>query len=265
LTDDSTGPVLTLDRGNSTLDCMVWGERPRRTRLDPQDMDGLRRFLGADRPLRVVGVTVVEGGLEPVRETLQEYGARLLLAGPELPVPLRVAYPDPGTLGADRLVGALAAHVRHGAAVVVDCGTALTVNLVQDGAFLGGAIAPGPTAMARGLAAGAPALPVVDLSAEVRLPATSSADAVNAGVRLGFCALLDGLVAAVAAAGNLTAAPHLLTGGQAQLYLDSCREAGQKAGPHVGGEGEAGNLDFEHVPDLVHQGLRWLATDAWPC
>jgi pantothenate kinase type III len=95
---------------------------------------------------------------------------------------------------------------------------------------------------------------VVDLCAEVRLPAASSADAVNAGVLVGFAGLLESLAAAVAAAAGLADAPHLLTGGHAGLYLDRARL-----------DSGLGRLDFEHVPDLVHQGLRWLATKAWSC
>jgi pantothenate kinase type III len=247
LSDPKTGAILTLDRGNSTLDCMVWGETARRTRLEPGDEAGLRRFLGGRCPPRAVGLTVVEGGLAPAQAVLEELGTQLRLAGADLEVPLRVIYQDPETLGIDRLVGALAAHLRYGRGVVVDLGTAVTVNLVRDGVFLGGAIAPGPTAMAQGLAASAPALPKVDLAAEVRLPAESSADAVNAGVLVGFCGLVEGLVTAVASAGGLGDAPHLLTGGQAGLYLET-------SGPGRG-------LHWEYVPDLVHQGLRWLATE----
>jgi type III pantothenate kinase len=195
-----------------------------------------------------VGLTVVEGGLDPARTVLTELGIPLAQVGADVQVPLRVVYKDPSTLGLDRLVGALAAQRRHGRGVVVDLGTAVTVSLVRDGVFLGGAIAPGPVAMARGLAASAPALPRVDLAAAIRLPAESSADAVNAGVLVGFRGLVEGLVHAVAAAADLSDAPHLLTGGQAGLYLD------------LAPSGPEGGL-FEHVPDLVHQGLRWLASE----
>lgn len=246
------GAVLTLDRGNSTLDCMVWGETPSSTRrawLEPWDTAGLQRFLAGGCPPRAVGLTVVAGGLDPAQVVLGDLGCPLAQVGRELEVPLQVVYQDPRTLGADRLVAALAAHVEHGRGVVVDLGTAVTVSLVRDGVFLGGAIAPGPVAMARGLHASAPALPRVDLAAAIRLPAESSADAVNAGVVVGFCSLVDGLVRAVAAAADLESAPHLLTGGQAGLYLEA-------SGPQGGG------LPFVHVPDLIHRGLRWLASAA---
>src|SRR6185312_17495461 len=60
-------------------------------------------------------------------------------------VPLAVRVDRPGEVGADRLVNALAAARLYGTpAVVVDFGTATTFDAVAgDGAFLGGAIAPG--------------------------------------------------------------------------------------------------------------------------
>ncbi len=54
-------------------------------------------------------------------------------------------YPDPETIGADRLADAVGAVVRHGAPVLVmDFGTALTAAVVtKDGRWRGGVIAPG--------------------------------------------------------------------------------------------------------------------------
>ena len=60
-------------------------------------------------------------------------------------VPLAVRVDRPGEVGADRLVNALAAARLYGTpAVVVDFGTATTLDCVAaDGAYVGGAIAPG--------------------------------------------------------------------------------------------------------------------------
>ena len=67
-------------------------------------------------------------------------------------VPLAVRVDRPGEVGADRLVNALAAGRLYGTpAVVVDFGTATTLDCVAaDGAYVGGAIAPGPRARPRG-------------------------------------------------------------------------------------------------------------------
>lgn len=59
---------------------------------------------------------------------------------------VRVAYPNPAHLGADRFVGLLAARrlVPGQAALVIDAGTAVTVDgLYADGTHLGGLILPG--------------------------------------------------------------------------------------------------------------------------
>lgn len=233
--------LLTLDRGNSTLDAMLHdGARAvRRERLPPGDPAALARFLANARPVAIVALTTVPGGLDG----LGPIAPRLLVAGHDLACPLPTRYSVPATLGVDRWVGALAAHERWGAALTIDCGTALTVNAVaEDGTFLGGVIAPGARALAAGLAAKAPALPAADprRTSAWSLPATSSQDAVDAGVVLGFVGLVERLVSEVARAAGLDGAPRLLTGGEAGLVTKHA------------------TLRFEHVPDLVHQGLRCL-------
>lgn len=62
----------------------------------------------------------------------------------ELNLPIKLEYPAPAEIGADRLVNAVAAsRLYPGNLVVVDLGTATTFCQIRDGAFCGGAIAPG--------------------------------------------------------------------------------------------------------------------------
>ncbi len=240
-----TPGLLTLDRGNSCLDAMCHSEPPRRQRFDHSDVRAA--FALASKPTRVIGLTVVPGGLDACAAFALEAGVILELAGSDLECPLQLAYPDPSQLGVDRWVGAVAAHERYGTAVVVDCGTALTVNLVTaDGVFHGGAIAPGPHTMAHALADYAPALPVVDLQAAAELPATDSPTAVNAGVGLGFCGMVDALVSACVRAVGVEDATFVLTGGGARVYE------------------RFGTRPYQLEPDLIHQGLRWLALGPRP-
>lgn len=239
-------PLLTLDRGNSTLDAMLHADSSRRERLAPGA--SLPAFLGSERPRGAVCASVVPGGLDAVAEELGALGIPVAFAGTTLRCPLAIDYDTPHTLGVDRWLGALCAHRRYGASVVVDCGTALTVNLVEtDGTFRGGAIAPGLRSMARGLAENAPALPLADPERATAVPPRSSAAAVSTGVLLAFCGAVERLVAdtLAAARGPCTV---VLTGGHAADYL------------------RRGRLRPVVVPDLVHQGLRILAEEAaWNC
>ena len=101
-----------------------------------------------------MGATVVPGGLDPAAEALAEMGIDLERVPDDLPCPMPVEYDTPDTLGVDRLLGAFAAWSElRSPLVVVDCGSATTVDAVRDGAFLGGFIAPGPAALAQALQA----------------------------------------------------------------------------------------------------------------
>jgi type III pantothenate kinase len=122
----------------------------------------------------------------------------LLLAGAgNLPLAVRVERPN--EVGADRLVNALAAHRLHpGASVVVDCGTATTVDAVgPDGAFLGGAIAPGLETGLDALASRTAKLPRIELHQPSRAIARDTVSAIQAGTVLGHEALVLGLVGRV--------------------------------------------------------------------
>jgi len=63
------------------------------------------------------------------------------------------SYEDPGRLGSDRWAALIAAWQRYGSAcLVVNCGTATTVDAISDkGEFLGGLILPGITLMQQSL------------------------------------------------------------------------------------------------------------------
>ena len=72
--------------------------------------------------------------------------ARCMVFTPQTPVPIRNAYGSPETLGADRLAAAVGVAAMYPGrnAAIVDCGTALTVDLLTaDGIYRGGFISPG--------------------------------------------------------------------------------------------------------------------------
>lgn len=232
--------ILSLDLGNSTLDCLLTGpDLHRRQRVATRGA-ALVEFLADQRPAQALGLSVVAGGLDPFASILADLGCDLRVAGEDLACPLALAYPA-GELGVDRWVAALAAQRRFGDALVVDCGTALTVDLVSAGGrFLGGMISAGLTALGRGLAVSAPSLPSAEPGALPVLPAGNSRDAVTAGLHHGFLSMLDGLVDRLLANGQLESPTLVLTGGDAEFVLGHSRHR------------------FEHCPALIHEGLRCL-------
>jgi len=135
----------------------------------------------------------------------------------DLPLALGVSEPD--RTGIDRLCGAAAVLLVKAAdrpAIVVDCGTAATVNMMTaEGTFLGGAILPGPALMARVLSEGTSKLPEVaalGAAPPPPMPGRCTRDAIAAGVGFGIQGAIARLVAeAQHAFGNR--AEVILTGG----------------------------------------------------
>lgn len=135
----------------------------------------------------------------------------------DLPLSVDVSAPD--RTGIDRLAAAAAAALVKAAdrpAIVVDCGTAATVDMVApDGTFLGGAILPGPTLMARALAEGTSKLPEVAALATAApppMPGRSTHEAIAAGIGFGSQGGIARLVAE-AQASFAGRAEVILTGG----------------------------------------------------
>ena len=119
----------------------------------------------------------------------------LLIAGAGT-VPLPVRTDRPGDVGADRLVNALAAGRLYGTpAVVVDFGTATTFDCVAaDGAYVGGAIAPGLELGLEALAARTAKLPRIDLRTPDRAIGRDTVSAMQSGTIFGYQALVTGLL-----------------------------------------------------------------------
>ena len=117
-------------------------------------------------------------------------------------LPLQIDLPQPEKVGIDRLAAAAAANRLRSPgrpAVVVDCGTAVTVDLLsENGVYLGGAILPGAPLMAKALADGTSKLPQIaalERGMPPAMPGTATAEAIAVGIGWGFRGAVSRLVA----------------------------------------------------------------------
>ncbi|RMH11065.1 MAG: type III pantothenate kinase [Planctomycetota bacterium] len=106
-----------------------------------------------------VNDSVAERVGDLVRELLPD--TCLARVGRDLDMPIRHTLDDPSTVGHDRWLNAIGAFSRtRQACVIVDVGTAVTVDFVDgEGVFHGGVIFPGLNMMLRALHEGTAALP----------------------------------------------------------------------------------------------------------
>jgi type III pantothenate kinase len=165
-------------------------------------LDGLIRLDGIGlTDLDAISLASVVPALTGAVEAITERHDLALLSASAGTVPLAVRVDRPGDVGADRLVNALAAARLHGTpAVVVDLGTATTFDCVAaDGAYVGGAIAPGLTLGLDALAARTAKLPRVELRAPDRAIGRDTVSAMRSGAILGYQSLVTGMLARIRA------------------------------------------------------------------
>lgn len=152
-------------------------------------------------------------------------------------------YDDPGAVGADRIVNAVAAGRYYGfPAIIVDIGTATTVEAVDgEGCYLGGAILTGLYVALEALVSHTAKLPSVDL--EEKPPnaiATNTPDSIRSGFLYGYAGAIDALVRRSRDELGEEGVRTIATGGPAGVIVPHCREI------------------EEFDPDLTLRGLRVL-------
>jgi type III pantothenate kinase len=125
------------------------------------------------------------------------FGCRPLVVGkPDCKLPVAPRVDQGTTVGPDRLVNTVAGHHRHGGdLIVVDFGTATTFDVVDDdGAYVGGVIAPGVNLSLEALHMAAAALPHIDVAKPQKAIGTNTVACMQSGVYWGYVGLVEGIV-----------------------------------------------------------------------
>ena len=202
------------------------------------------------------GVCSVVPALTPrLVEALREVtGRQPFTVSTDGPLPFRMGYATPHTLGADRVAAAAAAWMQFGAVegrpvVALDAGTAITieaVDLAPEGpVYRGGAILPGPHTLRQSLARGTAQLPEVEWERPASPIGTRTHEAIQAGLTT---LVLDGMAGLLTRTAHALAAPPVVVA--------------------TGGWGGWLAKRLEHVdhvaPHLVLDGIRLLAEEARP-
>ena len=111
-----------------------------------------------------------------------------VIVAPGIKTGINVNIPNPKTLGADRLVDAVAAYeIYGGPVIVVDFGTATTHDLVlADGSFHSGVTSPGIRLAASALWNGTAKLPEIEIKKPETILAKDTVSSMQAGVFYGY-------------------------------------------------------------------------------
>jgi pantothenate kinase type III len=262
---------LTVDLGNSRCKLRAWvapfeavGGVSRATVASAAEFDTnaalaaevrawtapFARATGSGAPIVAVSSVASPAVEAELVAALRSMFSDRVLVSPECGLSIEVENPE--SVGRDRLYAARGAfELVRGAAIVVDAGTALTVDALglarARGCFLGGAIAPGPRLLADSLARHAARLPLIEPAVSAHALGRDTRGALQAGVVVGFRGAARELALRIAAESQLSGAPIVVTGGARAFLLE----------PSPCFEG-----DVREDAELVHRGLLAAARDA---
>ncbi len=238
--------LVVLDVGNSRVKAALLRERrvlERGAFLHGTDEPELVSFLegmpaGAPVALIATRPKAIAALLPRIERT-----RRVLSAPRDFQAPLKNACLPPESVGQDRLFNAAGAlAVSEEAAIIIDAGTAITVDRVEDDrTFVGGSILPGLRLQFEALHRGTEKLPLLEPTFDaVDVPGRDTHAAMRAGVIVGVAGAIDRLVRDLAG-GDPPVSRVVLTGGDAPLLLPLLRSAPR------------------HDADLTLRGIAWAA------
>jgi type III pantothenate kinase len=223
-------PNVVVDIGNSRI---KWGYCAQDrvgdvASLDPDNKDSWEEQIKPrvlKEPLQWAVAGVHPERVDRFMEWVKQRGDKVALIHDRTLLPIKIDVGEPGKVGIDRLLNALAARSRviPGKAIaIIDAGSAVTVDWVdQEGAFRGGAIFPGLQLMAKALHEHTAALPLIEVNRSTPrhiLPGNSTELAIRGGV---FWAVAGGITSIIRLFGSRTEPYHnfviYLTGGDAKI------------------------------------------------
>ncbi|MDX1805086.1 MAG: type III pantothenate kinase [Alcanivorax sp.] len=238
--------ILYVDVGNTALkwrmrdgvDCQQGGCRHGR-----QWSRVLATMLAGRRPdcIWIASVAGIEADAEIARWLLQHAGVEpQFYYSCETDFGVQSCYPEPRKLGVDRWVAMIECYQRYGASVVIDCGSALTIDAVDGrGRFLGGYIVPGLGMLRGALLRDTADVHVEPGSASLALGQSTGQCVHNGLLRMSVAFVTEVVVELREALADTCQV--VVTGGDAPELID------------------AFSFAFLHLPDLVLDGLERVA------
>src|SRR5262245_35225050 len=165
------------------------------------------------------------------------FGVSPFVVDPGVNVDLVMRVDYPREVGPDRVVKVVGAVELYGPPlIIIDFGTATTFECVSaDGAFVGGAIAPGIATAAEALTARAARLFRVDLSRPPSAIGRNTVTNIQSGIVYGYAGLVDGLVERMRA--EMGGAPQVVATGGLVGLMDGLARTIDVVNPHLTLEG----------------------------
>lgn len=203
--------ILLIDIGNTNVVLGVYNSDKivKSWRLETRQTKTLDEYgLQIETLLRQEGIDiskledVVIGSVVPtLQHTFKEMSINFLdkdpiIIGENTKTGMPIRYENPKEVGADRIANSVAMIKKYKLpAILIDMGTAITFDVVsKDGAYLGGAIAPGMGIASNSLFEKTSKLPKVETEKPKTSIGKTTVDAIKSGMYYGYLGLIDRIV-----------------------------------------------------------------------
>lgn len=186
---------IVVDYGNSSAKVGLFEEDNLREQYNFPTTDELRKFLENFSGSNFIISSVTK---DPGEVSAWATGVkRKFVLNHQLPLPVKIKYATPSTLGVDRIAGVCGAQHKfpNSNSLVIDAGTCITYDFLDKGGnFLGGGISPGLMMRFQAVHNFTARLPLVASVENAPLIGDSTESCIQSGVINGVIAELNGII-----------------------------------------------------------------------
>ena len=203
--------ILAIDIGNSDVVIGIFNDEKLlqswrlRTRLhqsvDEYEMQVRGMLFACDFSLKETKGAVLSSVVPELTDVFSKLienmiGQQPMKVSNELFLGIQINTEDPSKVGQDRLINAAAAYQQYKTSlVIVDCGTATTMDVVTaEGVFQGGVICPGLLISAEALFSKTTQLFQVDLEIPKELIGKNTTESLKSGLIYGYASMVESMI-----------------------------------------------------------------------
>lgn len=211
--------LLVINIGNTNTQYGIFSDGVVRNVKYVPTSDFLKRSKNI--PELMSGMPIAVSTVVPAAKKVLE-GKNIYWVGPSGKLPVSLKKIDSSTLGADRIANiAAVAKSAKLPAIVIDCGTAITINAVNSKSeFLGGAILPGRMLLRKSLNDFTAQLPLVALSdKKPKALGRNTKDAILSGTDLAVLGAVKEIISRIKIEIKMEKCMVIATGGDAGFFI----------------------------------------------
>ncbi len=185
--------------------------------------NSIKKVLNENLSLNFLFSSVVPIALKEVKKNLKGSKYKVIeIKSLNLKSIIKINVKKINQLGSDRIVNAIAGK-KYNNCLILDFGTATTFDIVKNGVYEGGVIAPGVKLSIMNLSNSTALLPMVTLKKSQKNYGKNTKEALNAGFIWGYEGLINNIMNKITANWRMKY-KIILTGGYAQFFKKMIKE-----------------------------------------